>query len=277
MVRDPWGTLTKEQDFPSDGTQDLILPNYVKKIISITDKTNKFPVERFENLEKHATSSLIAETAGKAYYWEERGMSPVAAQPTSASLLQFDPDSAADTCVCYVEGVAQSTLGSGTAASWHTESEYVTCVSGAATSTTKNFIQIMTLGKDVLTEADVIVRYGGVNPPIARIDHDAYRSEYRHVRFVYAPSAGTEFRVKYIQRMTELTQDDQVLPPSVNPRFLVWWAAGNIHSAMGQHKEAQMKWQMAEKFLLEDAHHEKAHGEQDWTVVPDSGWMSNDY
>ena len=91
VVRDPWGTLTKEQDFPSDGTQDLILPNYVKKIISITDKTNKFPVERFENLEKHATSSLIAETAGKAYYWEERGMSVLRWRPPGVASFSCPP------------------------------------------------------------------------------------------------------------------------------------------------------------------------------------------
>ena len=95
---------------------------------------------------------------------------------------------------------------------------------------------------------------------------------------MHIPPEGNVMTVSYIRRLQEFTQDDQVVPPSINPRFLVWWAAGNIHSSMSQHGEAKLKWQMAEKMLLEDAHYENTFGDQQNQLEPDDAyWQGEPY
>ena len=273
VTADPHSTLQHEETFAADGTSDLYLPSYVKKIISIMDETNKLPIERHENWDREAPGTFIEETAGGPQWWRELGLSPVSFQPTEAAQVFCDPLSG-ENVVCSVVGLAQDTARSGTAIGKFLAQEQVTCQSGAEGSTTSLFVKILTLGKDVLTTDDVTFAFSTGGTVISRAFRNDHRAAYRHVQLLRVPGAGTLLRVKFLINLPDMTDVNQIVHPGVDSEFLTWWAAGMIHKATNEEDRAGIAFGMARERLQKRVHYEDAFGDQDHRLAPDPLYWS---
>lgn len=287
---DPLGLLSDELTLTSDGTKDLFLPSFVAKVRSIFDQTNEFPVQRQENWDQKLPSQFAQETAGRSYWWRDLGYSAVGCNPsasvvTSGALKYLTLNHDYEAIGCYVEGLTTQSGATGPGVYTNRVREYVTTMSGTAVQTGNGYVSIFTIGKPDTTTGRVMVDWtnaaGSTSQLAAVIGAQDFFSKYRHAQLLYKPAAGTEFKVKYIRRVERLQDDNEMPPPFINPYFLIWWAAGNIHSAMKEYAEARDKWAMAEKFLKEESFHEQAHGDQDvgstldigfWGHMDSEGW-----
>ena len=73
MLASPHPDIRFAEDFVCDGTQNLYLPGYIRKIVSIMDKTNKRPVDRHEEWDREAPGIYAEKTSGAARWWREVG------------------------------------------------------------------------------------------------------------------------------------------------------------------------------------------------------------
>ena len=268
IMSSPHPDIRFSEDFTCDGTQNLYLPGYIRKIVYIMDKTNKRPVYRHEEWDREAPSLFAEKTSGSARWWREIGKSPVSAQPTQASQVYLDP-AAVENVVCYVEGLAQDTLVSGTAVNRYLCQEVVTCMSGGETQTGNFYVQMLTIGKNTLTAGDVTVAYASGGTTIARLFRNAYSTSYNHVQLLLVPPKGTVVTVKYVLGIPDLVDDNHVVHPAVNAEYLAWYAAGCIHKAMNQGSMAEQAYAHAEELLSRETLHEQNHGDQDLRTIPD--------
>jgi hypothetical protein len=268
VISDPHTALRHEETFVADGTIDLFLPSYVKKVLWIADATNKKPVQHHDEWDREAPGSFLDETSGAPSWWRELGYSPVNAQPAAASLVHFDPKSA-ENVVINITGLAQDTGASGTALERYMVQEQVTCLSGAETPTSALFVKVTSIGKDVLTSDDVVAAYSAGGDPVARVFRNAYRARYRHVKFLTVPAAGTLLRVGFLLEVPEFSDDNQVTHPGIDIDYLTWYAAAMIHKAMNQGDLAEQAFARAEERLQKREFHEKSHGDQDHRMAPD--------
>lgn len=260
----PGGLLEEEDVFTADGNQFLYLPRHVRKINWIVSETNKNPVDRSERWDRRYTAGMVDRTKGGSYRWRELGWSPVAGQPTQASEIYFDPESA-ETVVCYVQGYVQDTTVSGSAALYeHLAEEFVTCVTGVEAATVRKWTKVITLGKAATSTGDVVAAYTSGGTTVARVLAPDFMARYRRVQIYYEPSAGNQFRVNYQVYPFDLHNDNQILPPGVDRDYLVYRTAAKIHQAMGEVEEAAVKLNVARSILQDVAQEEETHGDQDF-------------
>lgn len=274
---DPWRKLRDELAITHDGSQDLYLPDFVQRVLWISDRTNKRSTIRNDQLDRDAPANFHGKTPGALTHWKEIGMSPVFAQPTQASTIYFNP-LGDENVVTYIQGMALDTNASGTAGENYLQEEAVTCLSGSVGSTQKKYTYVMSLGKAGVhtDDTEVSLEASGGIPRLARLHRNKRRSEYRHVHLLKVPPAGTTIYIQYIQSLPDLVENNQVIHPGVSPEYLKWYAAANLHKAMNQGDLAVMAFSFAERLLRRVGHAEDAFGDQDLRMSPDLNYWGSE-
>lgn len=265
----PWPTLVKHETFNSDGSQQLILPPRVKRIVWLADKTNKRSIEASGQWDRMFTASFLDETQDAAKLWRELGFTSVTSQPSSASFLSV-LTTATDTFNVYISGFALDTTASGTALEKFAVSEVLTITGPTGYTSVNQYVEVVAFSKDDLTPADLSLRLG--SSVIARIPKDQYRSPMRRVELLFRPLSGTQIECEYIAAPAPLSTDPQVPDPAIDDRYLVWYAAGIIHRMQNQADLAGEAFIRAKEILDERIYHERAHGDADWQGVPDPNY-----
>jgi hypothetical protein len=270
----PWPTLNRTETFIATGDRTLVLPPRVHTVRWIGDKANQATLFADKHWEREYPGELYGNTAGQAFLWRDAGSVATTRQPASASVLRVDT-TASDSFNVYIAGLAEDTSASGTADHYYAIEEQLVVGSSSTYSSAHSYVQVDILGKDDFTPADVSVRdSAGL---LARINAHRYTSEYRQVEFLMIPGAGTQLPIQYIHRPAPLIENYQVPPPSVEPEYLIWYAAGLIHAAQaGQEQEAQIKRARADEILQKRIYKERTHGGQDYRAIPEQGYWANE-
>jgi hypothetical protein len=269
----PWPGLRRTGEFVADGTRNLILPQHVFHVQWIADKTNKFPLEAKDLWDREARDEYLGDTTGPAFWWREVGVTPITQQPTTPALLTVRTD-VSDSFSAHIAGIAQDTTASGTANYEYFTEEQLNVAGSAAVSTVNYYIRVMTVGKNDFTAGDLKVYNGSTL--IGRIAANRYRSEYRNVEFLTIPEGGTLLRIGYLEAPNPLTAAYQNPHPSINPEFLVWYAAGLIHKAQNESDQGELCIQRALQILNARSFKEKDHGDQDHGLYPDQGYWGSE-
>lgn len=269
----PWPTLRRVGDFVATGGRDLVLPPHVLRVVWIADKTNKNPVHPLDPWDREYPVPYMADSSGAPQHWREEGIVPVIAQPTSPATLEVRT-TASDSFAVHIAGYARDTTASGTADYEHFVEEILSVGGTGTYSTANQYIRVISIGKDDLTNGDLRV-YNGTTA-ISRIHRNRYRAEYRRLEFLQIPTAGTEIRVGYLERPPALTQATQQAHPAIDPDYLVWYAAGLIHHSQNQKDMGDVYIARAEQKLEDRIYAERMHGDRDLQGIPDQNYWDNE-
>lgn len=272
----PWPDLTRAESFwVSGATNQIVLPHRVMTVKKIADRTNKRPVRPNAQTDQEYSNELFSATTGPIDFWTEHGVQPVSRQPTAGGALQVYT-TASDSFSLFVAGLAENTNASGTSEQFYFEKETLVVSSTSTYSTVKNYVRVDVLGKDDFTNGDVVVSDVSSNL-LARLPANAFQCEYRVLQFVRIPDSAVQLDVWYLQRPTPLVDNAQLPPPAVDPEYLIWYAAGMIHSAQeGQEQSAQIKLARAREILDRRIAKERTQGDKDWRAIPEPLYWCNE-
>jgi hypothetical protein len=270
----PWNSLRKTLTMTADGTRKLVFPDYVLTIAWLTDLTNRDVVNFRESWDREATSQYLGNTTGAAYWWREDGVQPLYKELSAASTLQVRSE-ASDTYSVHITGLGQDTTQSGTAGE-NFFIEEVLSASGSGPNTSANtYKEILTIGRTARGNGDVLVTDGTTQ--LGRIAKNRWTTSYRRAELLRIPSAGTQLRCGVLVRPTPLVETNQVAHHTINPQYLIWYAAGLIHKAMDEQDLGEVCLARADRILDERDYQEEAFGDRDWGSLPDSEyWGSED-
>lgn len=269
----PWPTLVVEEDFTSFGTRQLVLPQRVKQVQWVADKTNRRPLDASNAFDREFPSSFLGDTPGAPFFWREVGVQAVIAQPVVGALSVRT--TASDVFSVYLEGLAEDTSASGTPNQYFVAREQINVSSSGVHSGATLFRELHTIGKDDYTPADVVVRDTSSNV-ISRISAHAYRAEYRRIEFVHIPTSGTVFRVRYLRAPTPLVEAWHIPHTSVDTEYLIWHASSLVHEAQGQAELAAIKMARAKEILDRRIYKESSHGDRDYRALPEPSYFGSD-
>ncbi len=269
----PWPTLRRVSDFVATGSRELILPPHVLRVVWVADKTNKAPVSPLDPWDREYPARYMGESAGNADFWREEGVVPVTAQPASPTPLVVRT-TASDSFTAHIAGYARDTTASGTADYEYFVEEALAINGTGPYSSANQYIRVISIGKDDLTNGDLNVFNGSTL--ISRVTKNRYRAEYRRIEFLQIPSAGTDIRVGFLERPPALTTSHQQAHPAIDPDYLVWYAAGLIHHAQNQKDMGDLYVARAESKLQDRIYAERMHGDRDLQGIPDQGYWSNE-
>lgn len=273
-IGSPWAALERTETFVADGTEKLVLPPRVLTVKWIADRTNQWPLDPSRHYDREYPTALLAGTSGAARRWTEGGVQAVIRQPATAGALEIQT-TASDSFGLYVQGLAENSDASGTAERYYLVEEKIDVAGSGPYSTVNSYVQIDVLGKDDYTPADVTVKDSDSNL-IARLPAHGFNSEYRVVEMVLRPTAGTQFDVRYVSRPAPLIENYQTPHPSVDPEYLIWYAASMIHRAQGQSQDAESKRAHAQNILQTRAYKDRMHGDKDLRALPDQEYWGHD-
>ncbi len=269
----PWTSMRQTGEFVANGTRELAFPQHVFHVRWIADKTNKRSLDPKDNWDLHDPTKYLGDTNGPASWWREIGIAPITVQPSTPAQIVVRTDQS-DTFNVHVAGLVRDTAASGTANYEYFTEEQLNVVGSGPATTTNFFIRVMTVGKTDVTPTDLKVFNG--SDLIGRIAANKYRSEYRTVEFLTIPPAGTLLRVGYLEAPNPLTASYQQPHPSINPEYLVWYAAGLIHKAQNEADLGNVCIQRAEAILQDRSYKEEAHGDRDYGAIPDYDYWNHE-
>lgn len=267
----PWPTLRKIVRVVADGTRNLMFPPHVFQVVWLADESNKEALEHRDQWEKQDPSSYLGDSTGAATWWREIGVSPVSSQPSSLSQLTVRT-TVSDNFSVHIAGVSIDTTQSGTANYEYFAEEQVNITGSGPQTSANSYLRIMTIGKDDITPGDLLVTVGSTQ--LARVAKNRYRAEYRNVEFLAIPPAGTLIRAGILERPGPLVSNYQQPHPSIDPEFLVWFAAGLIHKAMNEGELFLACDAKANEILTSRISKEKTHGEEEVQSYPDPAYWN---
>jgi hypothetical protein len=270
----PWPQLLREESFTTNGTRSLMLPPRVRTVLWAADQTNQRPLDLMKHWDREFPAAFFGNTLGAAQVIRQMGISAVSRQPATVGPLTFNTLSS-DSFSVYVAGLALDTNASGSAEGLYYARETVPIASDGTYTSTTLFSRIDTLGKDDFTPADIQVRDGASNL-LARIPRDSYQTQYRQLDLLFIPPAGTQIAVQYLTVPEPLVDNAQVPHSSVDPEYLIWYAAGLIHEAQSEVQQSQIKLARAKEILNRRIHKEKNFGDQDWRALPETGYWNDE-
>lgn len=271
----PWPTLLREESFSCNGGRSLIMPQRVKIVLWAADQTNARPIDMLKHWDREFPTGLLQNTNGAAFFSRPMGLQAVFRQPEAVGRLTFNT-TVSDSFNVYVAGLARDTTVSGTPEQYYFAREVVTIGATTDYTSTTLWFRIDTLGKDDYTPADLSVRDSSSNL-VARVARDAYRSEYRQLDLMFIPPAGTQIAVQYLTGPDPLVDNEQLPHTSVDPEYLIWYAAGLAHAAQGEEQQSAVKLARAKEILSRRILREKQFGDQDWRALPEPGyWQYED-
>lgn len=270
----PWRSLKRTVDLITDGTRNLVFPDYVAHVVWLLDKSNTNVINYQERWDRDNPGTYLADTSGRSDFWREQEVVPVYRQPTAAAQIAFTSTSSGESFAVHIAGILSDTAASGTAGAEYMGEEICTASGGTCVST-NIFKNILSVGKTGLTTGYVSGTAGGTE--LCKMAPNRYSAKYRKVELIAIPTANTEIRAGVILEPPRLTDEAHVPHSSVNNEFLIWYAAGLIHKAQGDTQIGEICMNRAMRIMAQDDQHEKTAGDQDWNAAPDPlYWQSED-
>lgn len=264
----PWLGLRRTETHWTTGERRQAMPPYMFQVLSLGDVAKAVSIIAKEDWDREDPSRYFSDTAGNPYYWREVATWPVSWQPAETEPARVWVQCSNPSSVnLHLAGFALDTNRSGTADALY-EIEEILAVAGPSPYTSVNeYVFLSSAGKDEITELPMAVHFGATSN--SRIPATRYRSNYRVVEFETIPAAGVELRVEYLQYPNALTRVEQQPHPSITPEFLIWYAAAQIHLAMGEDQAASLKAGKATEILNARALQEGSFADRESQLRPD--------
>jgi len=263
--RAPWdGLFEPGEDFLTNGSEFLVLPERVARVVRVADRSNSQPVEPGGNDWERYPTFLQRTTGGTSAEWRPAGVVPVTRQPESAGVVTFSPD-VSESFSVYVRGLVRDSNASGTALELYDVLETVVISSAADASTTNSFVRVDEVSKKYASKANITVKYSD-GSVVGRIPSWSMGPSYQRIQLFNIPNAGTILSIAYKRRPDRLTAEEQVIDPGINLDAIIWRASGNIHWQDQETEAANMAWRKADEIVGQILTEEVSQGDRDYQI-----------
>lgn len=267
----PWSTLHGTLELPADGSQYLYVPNHVLSVRSVMDLTHFSPVEARGSWDREAPVEFVQGSAGPAVWWIEDGLAAAIRQPSGPLSVVC---SATDSSTACVSGLIQNTAYSGTALEFTQFTETISFAAATGATLSTVFYDIQEFGKTERTTGEV--RLCDSTGVISAITPAQFSAQFRRLKFLYRPPAGTVMRLQVINRPAPVYLPNHVPHSAIDPNYLIWFIAGLIHKSTGQDQRAGICIARANEILRKRIKVENTHGDRDWTAAPDAAYWTHE-
>lgn len=266
----PWDALRTYEDFTSDGTKFLALPERVRVPIHFSDVDNSSRIR--PGGQWHRTHPIYwnnEQATGRPYEWRLIETQPVISQPQTDTALRVEA-SVSEAMSIYITGLVRDTAASGTALELYPVREVYSVTGTGYSLTTNLFVEVFDIEKSVEDAVADVKIYTDVDAKlVARIFADERSPEYRLVEFLAKPNAGQAIRCEYFRKPRKIVSELDTIPSVVNREFLVWRVAGDMHWIRNEHEQAALAWRKADGLMAEHQISEETHGERSDPIMPD--------
>lgn len=242
----PWPDLERRERFTATGDRQVVFPARVNAILSITDVTNNFEIERGGKFEDN--QDFVNKSSGHAYHWRPYGVTPVAPQPQTDTTLSIQA-SASEAMAVFVQGLVRDTSQSGTALELYEAQETVNLVDENAVNTANAYAEVFAVEKPYDTENNLTVTNNQNSEIIARIPRWDTQIRYPRIETDLVIPGGTTLEVLYLGHPQDLTGVGQPLHPSVEEDFMVWRLVGDLHWIKNNQQAARLAWGKADEVV----------------------------
>lgn len=270
----PWPTLIREESFYTDGSRTLVLPPRVRIPLAFGDVSGSRPLDMLKHWDREFPGSFFGNTNGAARFVRPMGIVAVSKEPAATGYLTVKT-TASDSISISIEGLTVDTTASGTPNYMVPVREVLTIGADSVYTSVNRYTKIRCLGKDDYSLGDFTFRDSSSNV-LAILNKDRFSTEYRRIDLLHIPPAGTEIKVQYLTGPEPLVDTQQVPHPSIDPEYLIWYAAGMLHEAQSEVQQAQIKLARAKEMLNRRIHRETGFGDQDWRALPEPGYWDNE-
>jgi hypothetical protein len=257
----PWPGLKRYEAFASNGTRFMAFPERVRKVISVSDITDKLPVKPGDHWNREHSTLWLQDLQADPLEWRDLGLVATISDPVTDSTLTIEA-TVSEALTVYVTGLARDTNASGTALELYEARESFAITGTGATDTTTAFVRVTSLEKSVEAGlADVTVKSSVDSKPLARLAANDSAAEYRRIEYLTVPNAGRQYRLEYYTKPSPIVNETSPLPPSIDRDYLVWRIVGDLHWTAEQPDAARAAWQKADGLLMAHQNAERTHGE----------------
>lgn len=268
----PWPGLEDTMDVVTDGSLFLVLPHYVDQIVSVVNLSDNLRVDRLGNLDKRFPGVYSDRGGGTPLYYDDMGMVPTRADPTFGDGIQVRSATNADSGASFVvsiQGYGRNTSYSGTALESVRISEQLTLIGTTLVdSGDKRYTRLISISKqsDTTGQVEILDKTSGdVISIIPRFEQEA---RFRRLRFLYAPTAGTDIEIRYRHALPRLRLDEDTPHPSVDHDFVVQRALSLFWRSQHQFTKAQVEAGDSLSTLQDTANKIRNFSEPENRIVP---------
>jgi hypothetical protein len=263
----PWLGLRRRISAFANGTPYIILPSYVERPEYIFDVTNARAILPGGNWDWEFASALAANQAGAALEWKDLGT--VASVTDPAGYITIESDAAADTAInLHITGYSQDTTMSGTPLELKVISETLALNGQTPVTSTLEFNEIVSVGKESATSGSVSVRDAASSTMLSRVGPDESESVHRRIQLMRVPSSGTQLQVLAVTKPFEMSNTNQAPHPSIDSDFLVWNTAGLALTTLGERQAGILYLQKARAILDDESFVDENFGDQFIQMIP---------
>ena len=261
----PWPGLQRVGNIVHAGGREMVLPSDVDRLVWLLDVTHQTPVSVGDDRWDTSWPGYYAtDLVSRAYEWEDAGYTPIFTGVTG--LLKVWSSGASDAATIYITGFNQDTAVSGPMG-LHQVVEAIALVGSTPYTTTNCYQRIDSIGKSADCNGIIKVSCGGdVVSMMGPLEAEA---RYRKIRFMAIPGAGTEFKYFGYTRPPRLVNTAQCPPPSVDPDYLTWFAAADIHFMLREGDRCKYCTERAEKLAARVITKERMFGDTSSRVIPE--------
>lgn len=270
----PWDALRTYEDFFSDGSKFLALPERVRIPVHFSDVDNSSRIA--PGGQWHRTHPIYwnnDQATGRPYEWRLLETQPVIAQPVTDTALRVEA-SISETMTIYITGLARDTAASGSPLELYPVREAYTVAGTGYSLTATTFVEIHDIEKSVEDATADVKLYTDVDAKlVARIFSDERSPQYRLVEFLAKPNAGQRVRCEYFRKPRKVVSESDTIPGSVVREFVVWRVVGDLHWIRNEHEQAALAWRKADGIMGEHQVSEETHGERKDQIMPDYRYL----
>lgn len=266
----PWDSLRTIETITHPGGRTLVFPRYVDRAIWLLDKTNQKAIDAAtRQWDREKTWELSQNYVGYAETWEPAGYQAVCTNVTNGVSLLSSNNS--DNKTAYLTGTVRL-AGSTETVDTYIGGESLVLSGATGVTCTSSFLTIDSIHLSDYPTGTVSVKCGGST--IGIIGPYDTESRYFAGRLMDIPAANTVFLYGAVRIAPPLISDSQAPPPCVDPDYLVWQAASDIHWQLHEGQRYQEALQKAQHILNERMGTERMGSDQCSRIVP-ADWDEN--
>lgn len=260
----PWESLRSIETIVHPGGRTLVFPRFVDRVVWLCDKTNMKAVEAStRQWDREDAWSLTQQYVGYADSWEPGGYAAVNTNVTNA--LSIRSSSNSDNPTAYLTGTLRPS-GSTEAIDTYIGGESLVLSGATGVTTTSGFLTVDSINLSDYPTGVVSVRCG--SSVVGLIGPYDKESRYFTARVMDIPAASTSFMYGAVRYAPPLISDSQAPPPCVDPDYLIWAAASDIHWQLHEGQRYQEALQKANAVLRDRMSTEKQGSDQGLRIVP---------
>lgn len=263
----PWPSLMRLERFETSGSEFLVFPDRVLKIVSVGDLTNTQQLEPGDQFGRRFNGTYFNRTSGRLCEWKDMGLVPVTSQPNTDTTLQFQ-STVSENYNAYVKGLVRDTTASGTALELYEVLEAVGITSSDVNTTSNSFVRIIELTKDRPSNGDLTINYSQDGRRASRIPLWEARPLFPQIQLFHVPNPQATLEVEYYRRPDRITSENGGIDASMDEEALVWRAAGNMHWVDQEGASAKEAWEKATEIVEAKKNVEESFGEKDFHIEP---------